>query len=284
MNIIKFNNSILKYDGKWLKSDETPTPTPTPDPYNPLNLPPNTIRVKFTSGYTPTMGDSQTLVDSTNNIWDIYKSSNRWSSLFMPSTTLYNTTLLEVLGANTTNVTNMRAMFWGCTALTSVPLFDTSNVTNMTDTFNYCELLTSVPLFNTSKVTEMSDTFYNCASLSSVPLFDTNNVTRMDLMFKYCTALTTIPLFDTTKVTNMNNMFEGCTSLVTIPLFDTHNVTSMDYTFKDCVNVESGALAIYQQASTQTNPPSDHTQTFYHCGRDTTSGAAELAQIPSDWK
>lgn len=29
MNIIKFNNSILKYDGKWLETDGTPTPPPT---------------------------------------------------------------------------------------------------------------------------------------------------------------------------------------------------------------------------------------------------------------
>jgi hypothetical protein len=41
---------------------------------------------------------------------------------------------------------------------------------------------------------------------------------------------------------------------------------------------------LYQQASTQTNPPTNHDATFRSCGRDTTTGAAELAQIPSDWK
>jgi len=48
--------------------------------------------------------------------------------------------------------------------------------------------------------------------------------------------------------------------------------------------VESGALALYQQASTQATPPAYHHYTFYRCGRDTTTGAAELAQIPSSWK
>jgi len=54
--------------------------------------------------------------------------------------------------------------------------------------------------------------------------------------------------------------------------------------FVRCYAVESGALALYQQASTQTNPPSSHSNTFRDCGSNTTTGAAELAQIPSDWK
>jgi hypothetical protein len=52
----------------------------------------------------------------------------------------------------------------------------------------------------------------------------------------------------------------------------------------NCGNVESGALALYQQASTQANPPSTHVETFYRCGINTVQGSAELAQIPSDWQ
>jgi len=58
----------------------------------------------------------------------------------------------------------------------------------------------------------------------------------------------------------------------------------MDSMFKGCTGVESGALALYQQASSQDIPPTYHYQTFYNCGSNTTTGAAELAQIPSDWK
>jgi len=54
--------------------------------------------------------------------------------------------------------------------------------------------------------------------------------------------------------------------------------------FYNCYKVESGALALYQQASTQATPPSSHSGTFSNCGRDTVTGAAELAQIPSNWK
>lgn len=45
-----------------------------------------------------------------------------------------------------------------------------------------------------------------------------------------------------------------------------------------------GAATLYQQASSQANPPQSHDATFYKCGSDTVTGAAELAQIPSDWK
>lgn len=200
------------------------------DPYNPLNLPANTIRVKFKSGYTPTMGDTQTLVDSTNNIWDIYKQGNNIAYLFNEC---YD--LLEVLGANTSNVTNMSHMFTYCTALSSLKLFDTSTVTNM------------------------SYMFYVCSTLNNLPLFDTSNVTDMNGAFNRCGALTYIPLFNTSKVCGMGN------------------------TFWDCKNVQSGALALYQQASSQAKPPVNHGNTFLNCGINTETGSAELSQIPTSW-
>jgi hypothetical protein len=58
----------------------------------------------------------------------------------------------------------------------------------------------------------------------------------------------------------------------------------MEYMFAGCSNVQSGALALYQQASSQATPPSTHIATFRGCGSNTVTGAAELAQIPSNWK
>lgn len=176
------------------------------DPYNPLGLPALTIRCKFASGYTPDMGDTQTLVNSAENIWDIYKSATDWRSLFSS-----NQNILSVLGANTSDCTYMAYMF------------------------NYCE------------------------NLSSVALFDTSACTWMLSMFNTCSSLTSIPLFPTNRCKNVKNMFWLCRS------------------------VTSGALALYQQMSTQATPPSTHSGCFYGCGSNTTSGAAELAQIPSSW-
>jgi surface protein len=82
----------------------------------------------------------------------------------------------------------------------------------------------------------------------------------------------------------MSQMCFNCTKLTSIPLFNTSKVTNMFQTFQGCTNVQSGALALYQQMSTQTTPPTNHGGTFYNCGINTQTGSAELAQIPSDWK
>ena len=88
---------------------------------------------------------------------------------------------------------------------------------------------------------------------------------------------------NTYNVTNMNYMFHDCPSLSSVPLFDTRNVINMNYMFFRCVNVQSGALALYQQASTH-SAVTRHRRTFGDCGINTQTGSAELAQIPSDWK
>lgn len=113
---------------------------------------------------------------------------------------------------------------------------------------------------------------------------DTSGVTNMYELFAACSNLTSVPLFDTSNVTNMSYMLTNCKALTSVPLFNTSKVTNMSYMCQNCYKVKSGALALYQQASTQTNPPSNHSYTFRYCGRDTTTGAAELEQIPDDWK
>ena len=245
------------------------------DPLNPLNLPPFTIRCKFKPNYTPTMGTSQTIVDSDNNVWDV--GFVNADSLFK-----FNTDLLEVIGANTSSVTNMDSMFNNCNSLTSVHLFDTSSVTNMDNMFFNCENIITVPLFDTSSVTSMGNMFNGCKFLITVPLFDTSSVTSMGYMFNWCTSLTSVPLVDTSSVESMNNMFYLCSSLTSVPRFDISSVTSMNSMLYKCNVVEGGALALYQQASAK-NPQPDHCKTFTDCGKDTATGAAELAQIPTGW-
>ena len=132
--------------------------------------------------------------------------------------------------------------------------------------------------------TEFTNLLYGSSNVIEVLGANTSNVTNMNSMFRECASLTNVALFDTSNVTNMGNMFRDCTSLTSVSLFDTSKVTNMNYTFRNCTNVQSGALALYQQASSQATPPSDHYQTFNNCGSNTTSGAAELAQIPIDWK
>ena len=109
---------------------------PEPDPYNPLNLPPNTVRVRTIDGEVPlkdvdyTRYDSATLVSGTTDVYDVFKSGQSFQSLLWRSRNV-----VEVLGANTKGIRNMGAMFYECTSLSTVPLFDTTSATDMSHMF-----------------------------------------------------------------------------------------------------------------------------------------------------
>ena len=204
--ILSFDNKLMKIGNGLLGPAEVVPPVPV--------LPSNTVRVRTSDGTAPSKDEAApgsyetaTLVAGTSDVYDVYKSGTSFEGLLN-----YSYNVIEVLGANTTDITNMKNMFSGCSSLTSVALFDTSSTTNMQN------------------------------------------------MFSYCSSLTSIPLFDTSSTTNMSYMFRGCT------------------------NVETGALALYNQASSQATPPTNYTQTFRSCGRDTITGSAELEQIPAAWK
>ena len=203
--MITYNNSILKVGGNWL------VPSPAPDPYNPLGLPPYTIRVRCPAGREPIthyigLGNPTSVqVSADPNVWDVTLESTDWSDLFTSEA------IVEVLGANTANVENMSRMFEYCSALTTLCLFDTSSV----------------------------ESFYLA--------FASSNIT-------------------------------------VIPLYPTDSLVDASQAFSSCYNVETGALALYQQMSTQDNPPTYHDNCFTDCGSSTVTGAAELEQIPADWK
>ena len=157
---------------------------------------------------------------------------------------LRNLTDLDLRGFDSTNVTNMQAMFYQCFSLTNLDLssFDTSNVTNMQEMFSYCISLTNLDLsnFDTSNVTTMKSMFDECRSFTNLDLssLDTSNVTDMSAMFGGCRGLTDLNLktFDTSNVTDMDSMFTVCESLITLDLssFDTSNVTNMSAMFEGC--------------------------------------------------
>ena len=168
-----------------------------------------------------------------------------------PTTTIYwfyymqqLTSITGLCYLNTSEVTNMKNMFSGCYALTSLDLsnFNTANVTDMQYMFYSCNALTSLDLssFNTANVTNMHFMFVHCTGLTSLDLssFNTANVTMMQHMFWNCSGLTSLDLssFNTSKVMNMYGMFWGCSALTSLDLshFNTAKVTDMHYLFYDC--------------------------------------------------
>ena len=151
---------------------------------------------------------------------------------------------------NTSDVTNMRAMFSSCNSLKSVDVsgFNTSKVTSMRNMFRGCSSLESLDVssFNTSKVDTMFGMFNACSKLKllDVSNFDTRNVIDMTYMFYKCTSLTSLVLgdnFDTSNVTSMYSMFSDCTNLASLDVsgFNTSKVTTMEYMFNYCHALEA---------------------------------------------
>ena len=96
--------------------------------------------------------------------------------------------------ADTSKVTDMTLMLYGCSSLTSINLtnFDTSNVISMDGMFSRCSSLTSLDLsnFNTINVRDMNCMFSSC-QLSSLDLsnFNTFNLENTLYMFFECNFL-----------------------------------------------------------------------------------------------
>ena len=184
--------------------------------------------------------------------------------------------LLSITGIsnlNTSEVTNMSSMFWGCTKLTSLDVsgFNTAKVTDMSFMFYDCSSLRSLDLssFNTAKVIYMNYMFNNCQALTSlnVSSFNTANVTDMSYMFTNCRNLTSLDVsgFNTANVTDMSRMFANCWSLTSLNLssFNTAKVTDMCYMFYDCCDLTT----IYVGSEWSTVAVTSSSDMFWHCIR-----------------
>ena len=183
-----------------------------------------------------------------------------------PTTTAYwfyemknLTTITGLNYLNTSEVTNMLGMFWGCKYLTSLDLssFNTANVTDMRFMFNKCENLTSLDVssFNTANVINMLAMFWDCKNLTSLDVssFNTSNVTDMSAMFENCGKLTSLDVssFNTANVTDMRFMFNKCENLTSLDLssFNTANVINMESMFYGCNNLTSVDLRNFNTAN-----------------------------------
>jgi len=136
---------------------------------------------------------------------------------------------------DTSNVTDMFAMFAGCSLFNSAVNFDTSNVTTMFSMFFNCTLFNQAVAFDTSSVTTMYQIFYGCPAFNQAVVFDTSSVTNMGSMFYGCTIFNQVVAFNTSSVTIMANMFRGCAAFNQSVAFNTAIVTDMSSMFRDCI-------------------------------------------------
>lgn len=113
---------------------------------------------------------------------------------------------------------------------------------------------------------------------------NTQGVMEMGGIFNECTNMVSITnRFDCSSLQSCTNTFSGCESLTEVPLLNFFTGrSSVSFLFDRCYNVEHGTVDLYNQLLKQNWI--NHAGTFQRCGNNTVTGAAELAQIPGDWK
>lgn len=240
--MLKFNNRALKYNNRWLNEDEIP-----------INLPANTVRLRYADGVIPSAqdeftGTTLTQVSSIPNIWDLTNTGNSWYCLLSdcppPIYGLksgYGTGLLEIVGANI------------------------------------------------SDVTSLTDLCYLCKSLYKVCNLDASGAIAVTGMFAGCNKLIQVGSIDIRNVQLMNDMFNGCTQLPVIPTITLPSYKSGNncyQMFYACYKVSSGITNLYNRLRyvIDTSSISHYMACFHDCGCDSPTGAAELALIPGKWK
>lgn len=209
--------------------------------------------------------------------------TNPWNGIFAG-----NSYLVSVCPLRIPNATNCSRLFNRCLRLSGNVVIRCPSATTITDMFGGNNntsntAMTSATIITSSSLVTANQAFRGCTALQSFSISNTESVQNFGYLCTGCQSLQTVPLFDTSSVTTMTSMFSYCTSLTSVPLFNTSKVTHMSLMFSNCRSVQSGALALYQQASTQIAPPGNHSNCFWNCGADTVSGQAELAQIPTSW-
>lgn len=152
--------------------------------------------------------------------------------------------------------------------------------------FGMCTQLIRMEATIPFKGTSCDTMFRHDMNLEYVAPIDTSarKPTDMQSMFYECYKLKQPPVLDTSAVANFRNAFDCCYALESLPAYDFSQATNTVRAFADCWKINGGALALYTQLSTKEITVTNHAGTFNDCGRDTVIGAAELAQIPSDWK
>ena len=158
---------------------------------------------------------------------------------------------LDFSDFDTSEITNMKAMFFKCTKLEEIKglnKFITNKVNNMSSMFAYCEELEYLDLsnFDFSNVTSVQSIFNRCYKLKEIKGINklvTNKVNDIDSMFQLCKELEFLDLsdFDTSSVTTMAGIFNECYQLKEIKginKFITDKVENMYAMFQACTNLE----------------------------------------------
>ena len=99
---------------------------------------------------------------------------------------------LDLISFDTSNVTNMAAMFWECLKLRNIKFskdFNTSKVTKMNNMFGGTNvLILDLTMFDTTQVDDMRQMFANCSALEQILVSNKWVIANADItnMFVSC--------------------------------------------------------------------------------------------------
>ena len=182
-------------------------------------------------------------------------------NLVLPATTLANycysymffgctaLTTVPVLPATTLAEWCYEFMFSGCTALTTAPVLPATTLANYcySRMFSRCTALTTAPALPATTLAHFcySYMFFECTSLTTAPALPATTLISLcyECMFWGCTALTTAPVLPATTLAEWcyGGMFRDCTSLTTAPELPATTLADHCYSgmFKGCSNLSS---------------------------------------------
>lgn len=230
------------------------------DPYNPLGLPAGIMRVKMQDGWSPSSYDTSSLeftqVSSSPNIWDINVKKGSGIGNWAHNASHP----IELMGFNPEGVTGYAN---GITTIIS-------------------DIDTKISAMRLAEITSIS--YQLQSTIEEVGPLSLPNVTTIGSgVFGHKRNLRYVELTDLNNLEVCKSMFNGCTSLTTMPILTgIESLTNVQEMFADCTNMGSGILDMYNRLSNMSTI-TNHNYCFYDCGRDSVTGAAELAQIPSSW-
>lgn len=173
---------------------------------------------------------------------DIRMSGPNIRSLVVGGTLVFHRYLESFCFLGSNEIFSFNRLFYGCSQLQSVPVFDTSRGVRFNGMFQNCMSLKTVPLLNTSNGDDFGYMFDGCSGLQTIPLLDTSNGIIFFYMFNGCLALKSVPLLNTSNGINFSYMFKSCTVLRSIPLLDTANATHFMELFYSCTTLENVPL------------------------------------------
>lgn len=231
-----------------------------------------TVGISWTTGHGATVQWTQ--VSSSPNIWDATIDKVDWRETFKNKLDASNDTY-HIIATGELQINELGNAFDGAEYLQS-------SVDWYMPHYGYLSRAAFV--------------FKDCIRLENAPyvLGAGPSVNGLQGLFKGCSSLQSVGSYNVSQVGT--GAFEDCTSLTEIPasfytLPQGNSQYSIDKMFKGCINISSGIYDAYDYWSRQYTPMpsvlpriSSHSETFASCGINTQEGAAELAQVPSDWK